>query len=122
MTELIADLELAWRRMWASPGTATAILPLLVLGIALNAIALNVVEDLRMAMRGGGESQVTCVARSEARAIRTVVVLALKKIGGGQREWCSTRQMVIDRRTDVAQGSAGIGCGIRRASRAASRD
>jgi hypothetical protein len=122
MTELIADLELAWRRMWASPGTATAILPLLVLGIALNAIALNVVEDLRLAMRGGGESQMTCVARSEVRAIRTVVVLTLNKIGEGQREWCSAKQMAMNRRTDMAQGSAGMGCGMARVSRAASRD
>jgi hypothetical protein len=110
MTELITDIKLAWRQVWTSLGTAMTVVPVLVLGVALNIVVLSAVQGLRTERHPRCRRQVTSVARSEIRAIRTVVTLALKKIGDSRGRWCSAEQQMRGRQAEATQCGAGIAC------------
>jgi len=98
MTTLLEDLRLALRQICRAIGldeTAATIIPLVVLGLALNIAALSAAEFLRI----GGK---TChthaalrnAARTEIKAIRIVVHSTIKKVNDRRQQLCQPRQWV----------------------------
>jgi hypothetical protein len=106
MMTMLEDLRLALRQLCGAvglPGNAATVVSLVVLGVALNAVALNAVESVRVRKHPGhGTATLRQAARTELRVMRTVVVSTLKKIGDGQRRWCFAEQW----ETDGQPGSA----------------
>jgi hypothetical protein len=77
-------------------GTAATVVPLVVLGVALNLGALSVMESMQNERHmDRRHTALRCAALTEMKVVRTVVVSALKKIGDGQRRWCPTQQRII---------------------------
>jgi hypothetical protein len=109
MRTLLEDVQLALRQMWRSSEMLATVLPLLVLGIALNVVALQVIGSVRVPSHGERSEQVSKVARTEVRVARTMVVSALKKIGGGQRRECSAKRCVSDRQAEMTRYRKEIG-------------
>ncbi len=104
MTQL-EDLRLALRQICRAlglSGTAATVVPLVVLGIALNIVALNVVQGMRHKHAVNGTAVLRGAARTELRVMKTVLISTLKKIGDGQRRWCVAEQWVADRQMEVA--------------------
>jgi hypothetical protein len=115
MMTLLDDLRLALRQICVAiglPGTAATVVPLVVLGIALNFAALSAMESMnnekhpchshnRLALRSA--------ARTEMKVVRAVLTSTLKKIGDGQRRWCLARQCGMDRQTGVTECHIGAG-------------
>ena len=92
MMTLMEDIRLAVRQMLRSAETVATVLPVLVLGIALNVVALKVVNGVRVETHGGGRTPVSKVARTEVRVVRDVIASALKKIGDREQGWCSANR------------------------------
>jgi hypothetical protein len=96
MTTLLEDLRAELRQMCRAvglSGTAATVVPLVLLGIALNVVALSVVGGVRPvnasackkpALRSG--------ALTELKVARAVLVSTLKTVGDSRRRWCSTRR------------------------------
>jgi hypothetical protein len=122
MMMLLEDLRLALRqicRTFGLSGTALTVIPLIVLGIALNLAALGVMKSMRTErhLDCGHTKTLGSAARTELKVMRTVLVSTLKKIGGGQ---CLTQRWMTDRRKEgqgyktevwTAQSSGG-GCDV----------
>jgi hypothetical protein len=94
LEDLGAELRQMCRAIGLS-GTSATVVPLVVLGVALNVVALSAVGSVRM------EHRTTCkrpalrtAARTEFKVVRTLVT-TLKRFGDGQRRWCSARQMKV---------------------------
>jgi hypothetical protein len=91
----LEDLGAELRRMCRAiglSGTAASVVPLVVLGIALNVVVLSAVGSVRV------EHRTTCkrpalssAAQAEFKVVRTLIT-TLKRFGDGQRKWCSARQ------------------------------
>jgi hypothetical protein len=105
MMTLLEDLGLALRQVCRAiglSGNAATVVPLVVLGVALNVAALTAIEYVRNERHPGREHSVLrSAAQTELKVVRTVVVSTLKKINDGKRRWCLARQWVMDRRTDL---------------------
>lgn len=110
MMTLIEEMRLAVLQIWQSLGfegssrTAAAVVPALVLGIALNVVALGVVDSVRTG--GHARCQKTglrSVARSEFVVVRAMVASAKKKICEGQRGLCAARQRLLIWRTGATR-------------------
>jgi hypothetical protein len=107
MMTLFEDLRLALRQICRAiglSGTAAAVVPLVVLGVALNIAALSAMEYVRNERHPGHRYVRTALrsaTRTELKVMRTVVVSTLKKIQGGKRRWCVAQQWVMDRGTEV---------------------
>jgi hypothetical protein len=90
MTQL-EDLRLALRQICRAiglSGTAATVVPLVVLGVALNIAALSAMEYMRNERhpcKVHNRTELRSAARTELKVMRTVLVSTLKKIGGGQR-------------------------------------
>jgi hypothetical protein len=91
LEDLRAELRQMCRAIGLS-GTAVTVVPLVVLGVALNVVALSAVGSVRV------EHHTTCerpalrsAAQTEFKVVRTLVT-TLKRFGDGQRKWCSARQ------------------------------
>jgi hypothetical protein len=129
MITLLEDLRLALRQICRAiglPGTAATVVPLVVLGVALNIVALGAVEYVRMGghpRHGHGRTALRSAARTELKVVKAVLTSTLKKIGDGQRRWCLAQQRVMDSQTEVtkynlevgfvwAAPSAGEGCDV----------
>jgi hypothetical protein len=115
MTTLFEDLRLALRQICRSmglSGTAATVVPLLVLGVALNVAALSVTESMRNARRPGHHQVRTALqsaARTEIKAMKAVLNSTLKKMSGGQKRWCVARQWIVDRRTEATEYDVEVG-------------
>ncbi len=114
MTTLFEDLRLALRQICRSmglSGTAATVVPLLVLGVALNVAALSVTESMHSARRPGHHQVRTALlsARAEIKAMKTMLNSTLKKMSGSQKRWCVARQRIVDRRTEVTEYDVEIG-------------
>ena len=100
---MLEDLRLALRQICQAAGMtgdAATVVSLVVLGVALNLIALRAVEYAGI---GGHSCQDRMVLQSatqtELKVMRTVVVSTLKKIGDTGRRLCVARQWMIGERT-----------------------
>jgi len=106
MTTLLEDLRLALRQICRTiglSGTALTVIPLVVLGVALNLAALSAMEYMRSKRHlDHGHTALQSAVRTELKVMRTVLGSTLKKIGNSQRKWCLTRQQwVTNRQTDI---------------------
>ena len=107
MMTLFEDLRQALREICGAmgmTGVAATVVPLIVLGVGLNIAALNAVESMRNKSHPDcAHAALRSATRTELKVMRAVVVSTLKKIGDGQRRWCSAQGWLSDRQT----GSAG---------------
>jgi hypothetical protein len=107
MTTLLEDIRLALRQICRAIGldeTAATVIPLVVLGLALNIAALSAVEFLRI----GGKTNHTHnalrnAARTEMKAIRIVVHSTIKKINDRKQQLCQPRQWVKNQQKQLNQ-------------------
>jgi|SRR5258705_952046 hypothetical protein len=96
---MLEDLRLALRQICQAigiQGNAATVVSLIVLGVALNLIALRAVEYSGI----GGHSchdrtALQSAAQTELKVMRTVAVSALKKLGDGGRRWCVAQQWMM---------------------------
>ncbi len=104
MTTLLEDLRLMLRQICRSlglDGTAAAVVPLLVLGIALNFAALNATKFIRHCGKSTHpQSALRNAARTEFKAMSIVLHSTVKKINGSQR-WCASRQWVQNKQKKI---------------------
>jgi hypothetical protein len=103
MTTLLEDVRQICRALGLS-GSMASVVPLVLLGVALNIAALSTTAHLRGERHCGREHRKTALrsaARTELMVMRAVLVSTLKKIGDGDRGWCMARQWVEDRQTDI---------------------
>jgi hypothetical protein len=100
---MLEDLRLALRQICQAiglSGNAATLVSFVVLGVALNLIALRAVQYVGI---GGhaclDRTALRSAAQTELKVIRTVAVSALKKVGDGGRRLCLSRQRVIGKQT-----------------------
>ena len=113
---MLEDLRLALRQICRAiglPGNAATVVSLIVLGVALNLIALRAVEYAgigghachdRTALQGA--------AQTELKVMRTVAVSALKKVGDSGRRWCLARQWMMGKQTKGTGYRMEVGCDL----------
>jgi hypothetical protein len=113
---LIEEMRLAVLEIWqslgfeGSSGTAAAVVPALVLGIALNVAALSVVDRVRAGGHAGCQKAgLRSVAQTEFVMVRAVVTSTLKKICEGQRGLCAARQWLLDWQAGGARSEISYG-------------
>lgn len=104
MIMLLEDLRLALREICRAiglSGNALTVIPLVVLGVALNVITLSVIDKVRSERHSSHHSYTSLqsAGRTELKAMRTVVVSTLKKIGNGERRQCPGRNCMRDHQT-----------------------
>jgi hypothetical protein len=113
MMTLFEDLRLALRQICQAigmSGTAATVVPLVVLGVALNIAALSATKYMRNERHPHhSHTALRCAAQTEMKVVRTVLTSTLKKIGNGQRRWCLTRQWMKDRQTEITRYRVEIG-------------
>jgi hypothetical protein len=105
MTTLLEDLRVELRQMCQAvglSGTAASVVPLVVLGIALNVMALSVVGGVRPAHAAACDRPaLRSAARTELKVVRAVVVSTLKTVSDGRKRWCSAQQQEPDQRFGI---------------------
>jgi hypothetical protein len=110
---LFEDLRLALRQICRAiglSGTATTVVPLIVLGVALNIAALSAMEYMRNEKHPGHKhAALRSAARTEMKVMRTVLVSTLKKISDGKRRWRVAQQWVMDRQAEFTGDQMEIG-------------
>jgi hypothetical protein len=123
MMTMLDDLRLALRQICGAIGlsvNAATVVSLVVLGIALNAVALNAVDRVRIRKHTShGTAVLRRAARTELRVMRTVFVSTLKKMGDGKRGWCLAEQWEADRQPGSTEYH--LKAGIARAALAGAR-
>lgn len=101
MTTLLEDLRVELRQMCQAvglSGTAASVVPLVLLGIALNVTALSVIGAVRPAHPSACDRPaLRSAARTELKVARAVLASTLKTIGDGRRRWCSPEQRLPDK-------------------------
>lgn len=112
---LIEDMRLFLQQMCGAigmSGTAMNVVPVVVLGVALNVAALSLVENVRPEARPTCQKTTLQTAtQTELKVMRTVVASTLKTISKGQRRWCVARSWVSDLQREVADyvmGTTGL--------------
>jgi hypothetical protein len=100
MITLLEDLRLALSQICRATGlsgTGLTVVPLVVLGIAMNVAALSIAESLRSDRHSRHEhAGLRSAALTELKVVRTVLGSTVKKIGDSQRRWCPARHRVTD--------------------------
>jgi hypothetical protein len=100
---MLEDLRLALRQICQAiglSGNAATVVSLVVLGVALNLIALRAVQYVGIGGHACHErTALRSAAQTELKVMRTVAVSALKKVGDGGRRWCLARQWVMGKQT-----------------------
>jgi hypothetical protein len=100
MTTLLEDLRAELRQLcqtFGLSGTAANVVPLVLLGIALNVTALSVIGAARPAHSSAcNRPELRSAARTELKVARAVLTSTLKTIGDGRRRWCSAEQRLPD--------------------------
>ena len=111
---MLEDLRLALRQICQAiglSGDAATVVSLIVLGVALNLIALRAVEYAGI---GGHTCHDRTVLKSathtELKLVRAVVVSALKKISDTGRRLCLARQWMIGEQTGDTDYNTEMGC------------
>ncbi|HTC76287.1 MAG TPA: hypothetical protein VK684_11980 [Edaphobacter sp.] len=96
---MLEDLRLALRQICQAiglQGNAATVVSLIVLGVALNLVALRAVEFVGI---GGhtchDRTALQSATQTELKVVRTVVVSTLKKIGDTGRRLCLAQQWMI---------------------------
>jgi hypothetical protein len=106
MTTLLEDLRVELRQMCRAiglSGTAATVVPLVVLGIALNVVALSVVGGIQPVHASACKKPaLRSVALTELKVARAVLVSTLKTIGDGHRRWCSGQRQGTGQQTESA--------------------
>jgi hypothetical protein len=113
MTTLLEDITFALRRVCRAIGmdeTASTVIPLVVLGLALNAAALGAAEFLQI----GGKTSHTHAAlrnaaRTEMKAIRIVLHSTIKKVNDRKQQSCQPRQWVKKQQKHLNQYHPEVG-------------
>jgi hypothetical protein len=106
MTTLMEELRLAVQEILQSMGlggsanTAATVVPVLMLGIALNVIALGVVDRVHP-MRA--KTRLVCAARAEYSHVQSVTICVLRQIEGRQRGMCSAKQWASSRLAEMVR-------------------
>jgi hypothetical protein len=106
MTTLMEELRVAVREILQSIGlggsanTAATVVPVLMLGIALNVIALSAVDRVHPMK---GKTQVVGAVRAEARLVQSVTVCVLRQIEGRERGLCSMKQWASSRLAEMVR-------------------
>jgi hypothetical protein len=103
MTTIVEDVRQICRAIGLS-GSMASVVPLVLLGVALNIAALSTTAHLRGERHRGHEQRKTALrsaARTELKVMRAVLVSTLRKIGDGDRGWCMARQWVADRQAEI---------------------
>lgn len=103
MTTLLEDLGLALRQICRAvglSGTALTVIPLVVLGVAMNMGALSVMRYVRNERHSDCKATaLKSATQTELKVVRTVLVSTLKKVSGGQRKWRVAEQWMMNRQT-----------------------
>lgn len=117
MTTLMEELRLMVLEFWQALGfegssrTAAAVIPVVVVGIVLNVIALGVVNSVHKHGRASCEkASLGYVAQSEVKVVQAVVIAALKGIDEGQRHLCRARQWMQERHAQATAYSGDTKC------------
>lgn len=112
---LIEEMRAVVRSLWewmgfeASASTAANVVPVVVLGVALNVIALSVIGGVRPAKAMVAKEKVECLARVEMKAMQTGVVYVLRQVQGSRRTFCSATLWAAHRIADL-RGVSGPRC------------
>jgi hypothetical protein len=111
---MLEDLRLALRQICQAiglSGNAATLVSFVVLGVALNLIALRAVQYAGI---GGhacrDRTALRSAAQTELKVMRTVAVSALKKVGDGGRRWCLARQWMMGKQTKGPGYHMEVGC------------
>jgi hypothetical protein len=112
MIMLLEDLRLALREICRAiglSGTALTVIPLVVLGVALNVITLAVIDNVRSERHSDHAcTTLQSAGRTELKVMRTVVISTLKKIGDSERRRCLGRNCVRGRQTKLTHVELGL--------------
>jgi hypothetical protein len=104
---MLEDLRLALRQICQAigiRGNAATVVSLVVLGVALNLIALRAVEYAGIGRHACHDrTALQGAAQTELKVVRTVARSALKKLGDGGRRLCLARQWMVGRQTKDAE-------------------
>jgi hypothetical protein len=105
MTTLLEDLRVDLRHVCQAAGlsgTAASVVPLVLLGVALNVTALSVIGAVRSAKSSAcNRPALRSAARTELKVVRAVLASTLKTIGDGRRRWCSAEQRLPDQQFGI---------------------
>ena len=114
---MLEDLRLALRQICLAigiHGNAATVVSLIVLGVALNLIALRVVEYAGI---GGhtchDQTALRSATHTELKVVRTVVVSTLKKISDTGRRLCLARQWIVGEQTEDTGYGTEVACDSR---------
>ncbi len=109
---MLEDLRLALRqicRAMGLSGNAATVVSLIVLGVALNIVALHAVKYVGVGKHARHErTALRSAAKTELKVVRTVVVTTLKKFGNNGRRWCLAQQNTMDQRTKNLHVAVGV--------------
>jgi hypothetical protein len=114
MMTMFEDLGLALRQICRAiglSGTAATVVPVIVLGVALNAVALSATGYLSNGRhsRRHSHTALQSAVRTELKVVRTVLHSTLRRIGDGQRRWCLMQQWMIDRQREFGRYKVEVG-------------
>jgi hypothetical protein len=105
VTTLIEELRIAVRGIWqsigfgASANTAATVVPVLVVGIALNLIVLHAVDRIHPIKE---KTRVVDMARAELKVVQTVTASMLRQIEGHERGRSLTEPWAPNQRAETA--------------------
>jgi hypothetical protein len=113
MTAVLEDLKLALRQICRTiglEGTAAAVVPVILLGLVLNLVALRATQFLRHGGRAAHhQSAMQNAARTEFKAMRIMLHSTIKKINDSQQRWCVTRQCVKEKQNGITDCHLQVG-------------
>jgi hypothetical protein len=103
MTTLLEDLGLVLRQICRAiglSGTALTVIPLVVLGVALNMGALSAMEYMQNERHSDCKATaLKSATQTELKVVRTVLVSTLRKVSFNQRKWCVSGQQMMNPQT-----------------------
>ncbi|MGH9596232.1 MAG: hypothetical protein ACRD3K_05490 [Edaphobacter sp.] len=113
MMTMLEDVRLALRQIFRSfglPGDAATAVSLIVLGVALNVVALRAVQYAGIGRHVKHEqATLRCAAKAELKVMRTVAVSTLRKIGDSGRRRCVAQQRLTDQQTERTGTTSRLG-------------
>ena len=111
MMTLIEEMRLFLRQICGAigmSGAAANVVPVVVLGVVFNVVALSFVANLRPERRPACQkTTLRDAAQTEWKVMRTVVVSTMKTIGMGQRGLCIARTWVDGLQREAANAEIG---------------
>ena len=105
MTTLLEDLRVELRQICQAvglSGPSASVVPLVLLGIALNVTALSVMGAVRPAHSSAcSRPALRSAARTELKVMRAVLASTLKTMDDGRRRGCSAEQRLSDQQFGI---------------------